>query len=414
MSASRRVGIVGAGPAGIMAALEAARLGAQVLLFDTNAMVGRKLLVTGNGRCNISNVHVAAERYVCADRRFLEAAFSLCGHRETIEGLHDLGIPTYATPDGWCYPLSDSAATVADALAAALELAGVEVHLKTKISDLKPGRSVWTLFAGGPAHTCEVDRVVVATGGKAYPALGSKGDFFPVLERLGHTIEPIRPALVPLVADVRHLHKLQGVRLDVGLTLFREDRVLGRSKGNLLFTQSGLSGPAAMDLSHLVSTRAGQPLTLAIDLLACVRDPLRELIARKRALPVPLPVVLGSVLPAKLPPVVIGLAGFSPEARLNELPEPDLERLMGLLGSLEVRVLGTRGFQHAQLSTGGVPVTEVSPETMASRVAPGLHLAGEVLDVVGPCGGFNLQFAFTSGALAGRGAATSPMGATRP
>jgi len=405
---ARRIGIVGAGPAGIMAALGAARAGADVLLFDTNDMVGRKILVTGNGRCNISNANAAAALYTSADRHFLEVAFREYGPSPTLSRLGDLGIPVYITPDGWCYPLSNSAANVAAALAAAVELAGVTVHLKTKISDIRPTFDGFDLAAGGPSHTYEVDRVVVATGGKAYPALGSKGHIFPVLESLGHTIVPIRPALVPIVADVKHLHKLQGVRLDVGLTLLEGEGVLGKAAGNMMFTQSGFSGPAAMNLSHLVSARPGADLTLAIDLLSNHRDMLWMELYRWREKAVPVSVALGSLLPPKIAPALLPMAGLSPEVRVTELTLDDQDRLLDLLSHLTVRVRGTRGFDSAQVSTGGVPVTEVEPETMESRVVPGLHLAGEVLDVVGPCGGYNLQFAFTSGVLAGAGASEGP------
>ena len=401
----RRVGIVGAGPAGIMAALEAARLGAEVLLFDTNQVVGRKLLVTGNGRCNISNRAAAADRYVCADPDFLVTAFALYGHQRTIACLEELCIPTYATPDGWCYPLSNSAAAVVDALAAALDLSGVELHLQTKISDVTLVGGEVALFAGGPSRTYAVDRVVMASGGKAYPSLGSKGTMFPVLERLGHTVVPIYPALVPLVADMRRFHRLQGVRLDAGLALYEGDRLLGRAVGNVMFTQNGLSGPAAMDLSYLVSTRPGAHLRIVVDLIALHHNELVDLIARVRSTPVPLRVVLGAFLPAKVPPVELSWAGYPPDVRLSDVSQSDLKRLVTLSRGVEIQVRGTRGFQFAQLSSGGVPVNEVEPRTMASRVVPGLHLAGEVLDVVGPCGGYNLQFALTSGALAGAGAA---------
>ncbi|MFH1084395.1 MAG: aminoacetone oxidase family FAD-binding enzyme, partial [Chloroflexota bacterium] len=319
--------------------------------------------------------------------------------------LEELGILTYATPDGWRYPLSESAVTVAQALAAALELAGVEPYLQTQVTDLGRSEGQLHLVLGDPRQPVAVDRAVVATGGKAYPALGSRGAFFPVLGRLGHTIAPIFPALVPIMADIRPVHKLQGVRLDAGLKLYEGERLLGETFGNLLFTDVGLSGPAAMNLSHAVSTRPGAALTLSIDLLHAHRPALLALIARQRTQAVPMEVILGAVLPAKVPPVALELAGLGLDARLNVLNEGALARLLALLGDLRLRATGTRGFQHAQLSTGGVPVTEVAPETMASRIVPGLHLAGEVLDVVGPCGGYNLQFALTSGALAGQAAA---------
>ena len=400
------VGVIGAGPAGMMAALQAARRGARVLLFDRNRTVGRKLLVTGNSRCNLTNASVAAGCYACADPVFLEQALAAFGRRELIDALMDLGIPTYATPDGWYYPLSNSAATVVAAFSAALEQAAVELNLQININNVRSANEGFVLEAGGPLHNYTVERVVVATGGKAQPALGSRGEFFPLLERLGHTIVPVRPALVPIRADVKRFHKLQGVRLDVGLALYRGSTKLGETLGNLMFTQFGFSGPAAMDLSHLISTHAkdGSPLMLTVNLVPHHLDQLHRLVARKRTDPFPLRVLLGAVLPAKIPPVLLELAGFPADAHLNQVSEQELERLLDLLTGVSVMVKGTRGFQFSQLSTGGVPVTEVDSRTLESRWVKRLYLAGEVLDIVGPCGGYNLQYAFTSGALAGMAA----------
>jgi predicted Rossmann fold flavoprotein len=403
----RSIGIVGAGPAGIIAALEAARLGAQVLLFDQNDAVGRKLLATGNGRCNISNLYAAADAYVCADREFLETALTRYGHPATMARLAELGILTHATADGWCYPLSDSAVSVVDALTAALELAGVKVLLKHRIADIRPTGDRFILTAGAASQAQTVERVIVAAGGKAYPALGSKGELYPILERLGHRVTTIYPALAPIVANVRHLQKLHGVRLDVGLTLYEDDQALGDTVGNLMFTEFGFSGPAPMNLSHLASTRPNASLSLAIDFVPYYREEMLSLIHRKRAERIPLHVVLSAVLPAKVPPVLIQMAGLLPQVRLADVSEVELDHVLDLVTRLMVQVRGTRSFQFAQVSTGGIPVAEVEPRTMASRVVPGLHLAGEVMDVIGPCGGFNLQWAFTSGALAGVGAAAA-------
>jgi predicted Rossmann fold flavoprotein len=394
----------------MMAALEAAKRGARVLLFDRNLMVGRKLLVTGNGRCNLTNIRVAPERYSCGDLRFMEQVLGRFGREELLASLHEIGVLTYSTPDGWFYPLSNSAAAVAETFAVALEAAGVELILQTKISAIRPARGRFLLEAGGPSQTHRVDRVVVAAGGKAYPALGSKGELFPVLKGLGHTVLPIRPALAPIRADVKRFHKLQGVRLDVGLALFRGEEKLGETVGNLMFTQFGFSGPAAMDLSHLVvPARKDEPAAktqrLRINLVPYHLEELLELIARKRAEPIPVRVMLGAVLPVKIPPVMMGLANLPADLPLNRISDRELEALLDLLTGLSVTVVGTRGFQFSQLSTGGVPVDEVESGTMASRRFKGLYLAGEVLDVVGPCGGYNLQFAFSSGALAGRAVA---------
>ena len=404
-SGVKQIGIVGAGPAGMMAALEAAKRGARVLLFDTNRMVGRKLLVTGNGRCNLTNEGVAADRYVCADPAFLQTALAAFGRLELLAALWDLGVITYATHDGWVYPVSNSAATVVDALAAGLEQAGVDVRLLTKIGGIRRQGSRFVLEAGGPAHTIEVDAVVVAAGGKAYPALGSKGELFPVLERLGHTVMPVRPALAPICARAAPFHKLQGVRLDVGLAVYRDDTRLGETVGNLMFTQFGFSGPAAMDMSYLVSAHRPGTLRLVLNLIPTHRAELDRLLAEKRPEWVPLRVVLAAVLPPKIPPVFLGLAGLPADVMLAEVSDDELARVVGLLTGFSLPAEGTRGFQFSQLSSGGVPVTEIDARTMGSRKVRALYLAGEVLDVIGPCGGYNLQFAFTSGALAGAAAA---------
>jgi predicted Rossmann fold flavoprotein len=403
----KQIGIVGAGPAGMMAALEAAKGGARVLLFDTNRMVGRKLLVTGNGRCNLTNEGVAADRYVCADPAFMRIALGAFGRERLLGALWNLGVITYATHDGWIYPVSDSALTVVDALAAGLEQAGVEVHLLTKISDIRRQGRRFVLEAGGAAHTYEVDAVVVAAGGKAYPALGSKGELLPVLERLGHTVMPVRPALVPICAKVAPFHKLQGVRLDVGLAVYRDEAKLGETLGNLMFTQFGFSGPAAMDMSYLVSAHPPGTLRLVLNLIPYHLAELRRLLAAKRHERVPLRVVLGAVLPSKIPPVFLDLAGLPAEGVLAEVSDDELARVLTLLTGISVQAEGTRGFQFSQLSSGGVPVTEVDARTMGSRKVPNLYLAGEVMDVIGPCGGYNLQYAFTSGALAGAAAVSA-------
>jgi predicted Rossmann fold flavoprotein len=399
-----RVAVIGAGPAGIMAALEAAGAGARVTLYDTNDAPGRKLLVTGNGRCNISHVGARAADYSCDQAQALETILSRCGHKDVLARLASLGVLTYATPDSWCYPLSDSAVTVADALAAALHLAGVEMRLQTEVRDLRVVPAGLSLVTGSPETPRVFDRAVVATGGKAHPSLGSTGQFYAVLQGLGHRILPVHPALVSIEGDMRRLHRLQGVRLDAGLTLYAGEEMLGHDVGNVMFTQSGLSGPAAMNLSHLVYAAEGRPLTAAIDLLALHGEALERLLADKRAEPWPLAPLLGAVLPAKVPPVLLAVTGLGPDTRLNQLNDARLDAVLAVARDLRIRVTGTRDYAFAQLSSGGVPLAEIEPQGMASRLVPGLHLAGEVLNVLGPCGGYNLLFAQASGILAGRGA----------
>lgn len=394
------VAIIGAGASGTLAAILAAQRGARVILYDTNARVGRKLLITGNGRCNLSNLHAHPSRYACADQVALATSLQTFDVAQTRDCFRRLGIPTFATSDGWCYPLSESAAAVAEILAARLAELGVTLSLQTKVADLRRRGSSWELALGGPEKWVPADRVIVACGGAAYPALGSKGELWPVLRRLGHTVLPAQPALAPITADVRRFNDLQGVRLDAQVSLWAGRECLGDTYGNVMFTQYGFSGPAAMDLGYLVHRHLDSALTLRVDVLAGRRELLNELaVAHPDA---SLFLALAALLPIKLARALPSLSGLPADILAGELAAADAT---GGFGQLDAHVTGTRGLQEAQLSSGGVPITEIVPTTMASRLLPGLYFCGEVLDVVGPCGGYNLQWAWTSGALAGAAAA---------
>ncbi len=405
-SPGKTIAIIGAGPAGMLAALLAAERGAQVTLFDSNPAVGRKLLVTGAGRCNLTNANIAPERYACADAGWLAQLFTQFGRDDLLGALAEIGVLASPTWDGWYYPRSESAATVVDAFAAALQAAGVRQQMNTTINGLKRLATGFDLASADGRHF-SAERVILAAGGTAYPTLGSRGECLPVLARLGHTIIPMRPALAPVLADVKALHSLQGVRLDVTARLFEARQVLAETTGNLIFTQWGFNGPAVMDLSHHISARPGADLTLELDLLpGDVHVSLLSLIQQKRGQAVPLRVMLGAVLPPKVALFILAQAGLLIEVQLAQLSDSSLADVLRRLQSLRVKVTGVRGFEYCQVSAGGVPLDEVDPQTMQSRRVPGLYLAGEILDVTGPCGGYNLQFAFSSGAAAGRAAAS--------
>jgi len=398
-----KIGIIGAGPAGMMAALEARKFGGQTLLFDGNPSVGRKLLVTGSGRCNLTNAAVAADRYHCADHTWIAAVLDAFGHDDLLNYLHGLGILTYATSDGWVYPRSESAAAVVAIINAALEQAGVEVHSGTRIRSIERHNRGFILI-GDTDETFELDRVVVACGGMAFPSLGSTGHLFPVLKALGHTIIPVRPALAPILAEMGPYRKLQGVRLDAKASLFEKDNLLGSATGNLIFTEWGLNGPAVMDISHLVSARPGVDLRLELNLLFDCEAELRGILGKRQGEPVLLRTLLGSALPPKVPPLVLELAGLPGNVTLKDTSHEKLETVFHLLTHLPFNARGVRGFEYCQVSSGGIAVDEVDARSMQSKIVPGLFFVGEVLDVTGPCGGYNLQFAFSTGVIAGRAA----------
>lgn len=389
------------------AALQSAWHGAAVTLFERNAAVGRKLLVTGSGRCNITNEAVEAAKYACADPAWMEALLSRFGVDDLKAMLASIGIPVHKTSDGWYYPLSNSAHSVVAAFASALKQAGVTLCSQTLVSSLRasPKGFAVRFSRGGQEQAEDFERVIVSAGGKAYPSLGSRGELFPVLEGLGHTVLPKRPALAPLLADLGELRPLQGIRLDVGVTLWQGSRRLGAAAGNLIFTEWGLNGPAVMDISHLVSARPGAALALSLNLLAFFQDDFDRLLVQKRASGMPLRVFLGAFFPPKVALSYLKLARLPEEAPLGQVDDSTLEGLVDQLKNTTLAVKGVRDFDTCQVSAGGVPVAEVDPTTLESRRVAGLFLTGETLDVVGPCGGYNLHYAFSSGALAGRAAA---------
>jgi len=385
------------------AALQAAWQGASVVLFERNQAPGKKLQVTGSGRCNITNQAAGAEKYTCADVQWMHKLLASFGVGELLSLLTDIGIPVSPTHDGWYYPLSDSARTVVDAFASALQLAGVDIRFAHQVQDFFPDGNGWSVVTASPQGLQEgqYTRVVVAAGGKSFPSLGSRGELFPVLSRLGHTVLPKRPALAPVLADMKEYKPLLGIRLDAGAALLEGTSELARTRGNLIFTEWGLNGPVVMDLSHCISARPGAALTLKLNLLEFHQPAYDSLLSRKRQTATPLRVFLGAFFPPRAVDYFIQRMGQPDGVALQDMDDGILNALTNMLQALKFTVRGVKGFEFCQLSAGGVPVGEVDPVTLESNILPGLHLCGETLDVVGPCGGFNLQFAFSSGSLAG-------------
>jgi predicted Rossmann fold flavoprotein len=402
-----RIAVIGGGASGMAAALQAAWRGASVTVFERNAILGRKLLVTGAGRCNITNDGASAEKYTCADPEWMATLLGCFGIQALRGMLEKIGIPVYKTSDGWYYPLSNSAQSVVDAFAAALALADVSLHLSSRVSAIQAdGNELVVVHTGEGREKREpFDRVIVAAGGKAYPSLGSRGELFPALEQLGHTLIPKRPALAPVLADLQGMKPLLGVRLDAGAELWDGRERLALTAGNLIFTEWGLNGPAVMDLSHHISARPDRRLILSLNLLHFFESEFRSLLSKKRDTRLPIKVFLEAFFPPKAASLFPSLHIIDGDTPLNRIEEKPLQTLISSLEETRLPVKGVRGFEYCQLSAGGIPVTEVDPRTLESRVIKGLFLTGETLDVVGPCGGYNLHYAFASGALAGIAAA---------
>ena len=401
------IAVIGAGASGIFAALQAAWQGAAVTLFEHNDAIGKKLLVTGSGRCNICNQFASQEKYSCADPDWIGSLFASFGVGQVLSMLTKLGIPLTMTADGWYYPLSDSARCVVDILAEALRLAGVDLRLNTHIADLLPQADHFLVRHYFKNQTIDepFESVIVACGGKAYPSLGSRGDFFPILDKLGHTILPIRPALAPVLVDLGKWKQLQGVRLDVEASLWADHELVDKTRGNLIFTEWGLNGPPVMDLSHHISAREHEKLTLSLNLLAFFEPQFDTLLKERRRSQSSIGALLKAFLLPKAAAFYPGLVGLKDSTALDKIDELKLQELILLLKETRFPVRGVRGFEYSQISVGGVPVSEVHPQGCMSKLISDLYVTGESLDVVGPCGGYNLTFDFASGAAAGISAA---------
>jgi predicted Rossmann fold flavoprotein len=398
--------IVGAGASGMTAALAASENPAcRVILLERQVRVGRKLLATGNGRCNLTNLAAAPADYHGEDASFCAPALRAFGPEAARAYFRSLGLLTVAEPSGRVYPLSDQANSVVDVLRFALQRPNVELRAGCEV------RCVWRRRDGFLLKTtlgdAEGERLIVAAGGAAGEKLGGTRAGYDMLVSLGHTCTPLRPSLVQLAVAGGATRALKGVRADGTVEVVSAGRVLARSEGEIQFTESGLSGPAVFEISRAASSADG-PVTLRLDLLRSVAED--ELLALLRARREGFPALtaenlLTGILHNRLGRVLAQSAGLSLSAPLSSLGDGELARAAGTVKRFELAFDYALGFESAQVTAGGVRTAEFDPETMASRLVPGLYACGEVLDVDGDCGGFNLQWAWSSGRAAGRAAA---------
>lgn len=415
----RKVLVIGGGAAGMMAAITAAKAGAEVTLLEKNEKTGKKIYITGKGRCNVTN-GCAWDTFfenIVSNGKFLYSAYAAFDNQSVIGLLEEAGCPLKEERGERIFPVSDHSSDVIAALNRLLRKYDVNVMLGAQVREItyteqeetEPYRSVnGVILSNGDRQMA--DAVIVATGGRSYEATGSTGDGYRFATESGHTVRELRPALVPFTVKEEWCRQLQGLSLkNVSCMIKKDKKKIYEGFGEMLFTHFGVSGPLMLSASSFYAKKYyGEEVLLSIDLKPALSvEQLNQRILRdfeknknrqfKNA--------LSELLPAKMIPVIVMLSGIHPDKQVNEITREERMKLTELLKNLALTINGTQGFREAIITQGGVSVKEVNPSTMESKKVSGLYFAGEVLDVDALTGGFNLQVAWSTGYVAGKSAA---------
>lgn len=394
------LGILGAGASGMAAALAASENPeTQVLLLERQARVGKKLSATGNGRCNLTNLHASEGGYFGEAPAFARPALSAFPPEETLDWFRSLGLYTVAEDSGRVYPFSDQANSVVDVLRFALNRTNITLKTGFEVEKIKKTPEGFRLESAGEGLSC--DRLIIAAGGLAGTALGGSMSGYRLLMKLGHHATRLRPALVQLKTDWAGVESLKGIRTECVARVYRDETLFAESKGQVQFTQYGLSGPVIFEVSRDVGQGSGNWKCI-LDLLPEIsEDDLRKELFRRLETGWAAEELLTGILHNRLGRVVARRAGVKID---RDLSAGAMETVAELVKAFPVPITEPMGMDSAQVTAGGIRTEEFDPETMESRLVPGLYACGEVLDIDGACGGYNLQWAWSSGRLAGRNA----------
>jgi len=400
--------IVGSGPAGIMAAIRASELGRSVVLLERNDCIGKKLLITGKGRCNITNaagLDAFIEKFG-KQGLFLRSAFSAFFNKDLIDFCESKGLHLKKERQERIFPITDMADSVVTLLRNVLGKNNIKVLYNMRVSHIRKKGDFFQLDIVGK-DSISAKQVILATGGTSYGITGSTGDGFNIAKKLGHSIQPLTPALVPLKTQETWVKHLQGLSLkNVRISFVYGKKKIISDIGELLFTHFGVSGPLILDLSGRITAliRERHKIKLFIDLKPglehdklCARL-LREFSSKGKMY---FKNIMKNFLPQRLIPVFVNLAGIDPLKVVSQIKKHERDTIINLLKALPLNIIGSLGMEHAMVTNGGITTKEINPRTMESKCVPGLYFAGEIIDGCAPSGGYNLQQAFSTGYLAG-------------
>ncbi|MBN2160924.1 MAG: NAD(P)/FAD-dependent oxidoreductase [Spirochaetes bacterium] len=405
------IAVIGGGPAGMMAAGTAASRGANVVLIEKNRRTGKKLLLTGKGRCNITNADYDPQSFLSRfgkKGRYLHSALSSFGVEDAMNFFSERGLPLKIERGNRVFPESDSAADVARVLRDYLYEHGVRIMPGLDVRKINnDSRHIVSIIA----NSCmiEAGRYVLCTGGLSYPATGSTGAGLDFARDMGHTIVTPRPSLVPVILKEKWAGELEGLSIrNVSVSLYHDGKKTAEEFGEALFTSNGMSGPVIIDLSRNIGALLPGRVELAIDLKPALDHKALDQRVQRDFRENPNRLFknsLGKLLPASLIPVIIGLSGIDPDKKVNIISGDERKRLVRLLKDLRVGVAGIEGFDKAIITAGGVSLDGIDMRAMRSRIIDNLYFAGEILDIDGPTGGYNLQICWSTGYCAGMSAA---------
>lgn len=401
--------VLGGGPAGMIAAGTAASMGRKTIIIEKNEKLGKKLFITGKGRCNVTNAADYDEfmKNIPKNSKFFYSSFNNFSNNDLIELFESLGLKTKVERGGRVFPVSDKSNDVIKALERYLHKYNVEVKLNSKLLNVKQedGTVKGVLLDNGQFIECS--SVIVCTGGVSYPQTGSTGDGYEIARSAGHTINELMPSLVPLIAKDAFIKDLQGLSLkNVAIKAIAEEKLVYEDFGEMLFTHYGLSGPIILSASFYVSDylRKKKEIRISIDLKpALSEEELDKRIVRdfEKNTNKQFKNSLDELLPQKLIPVIIALSGIDEAKEVHQITKLERKAFVKLLKGLNVNISGTRPIEEAIVTSGGINLKEINPKTMESKLVKSLYFAGEVIDLDAFTGGFNLQIAFSTGYVAG-------------
>jgi predicted Rossmann fold flavoprotein len=391
--------IIGGGASGLIASIVVARRKQNVLIIEKNKELGKKILVTGNGRCNLTNINVSPDKYYGENTKCLHNIFNRFSYNDTIEFFEKLGVKLKTEPDGRIFPASDQASTVLAALERELNRLQVKIKLGERVIKLSTNKTGWQVNTDNNRY--ESKSVILANGGKSYPQLGTNGDGYDFARHLGHRIVEPKPALVPLELEGNWFKDLQGIQVNVELILKQENNYIRRI-GDLLFTHFGISGPVVLDLSRLVIKGKNEffinffpsyknSIELESLLMIRWRNHSRKTILNS----------LAEFLPKKLCAVLLKMLKINYDKQVSQINKKEILLIAERFMRWQVSVENARSFAESIVTAGGVSLDETNPKTMESLKVRHLYFAGEILDIDGISGGYNLQFAWSTGYLVG-------------